>query len=37
MSIELNAIAAMCDLNKGIGKNNDLPWSLPDDFKYVIN
>lgn len=34
--IQLNAIAAMCDYNNGIGKNNDLPWTLPKDFNYFL-
>ena len=32
--IEFNAIAAMCNQNRGIGKDNKLPWSLPNEFKY---
>lgn len=32
--IKLNAIAAICDANNGIGKNNDLPWSIPEDYSY---
>lgn len=32
--IELNAIAAMCNQNRGIGKDNKLPWSLPNEFQY---
>lgn len=29
----LSAIAAMAS-NRVIGKNNDLPWSIPEDFKF---
>lgn len=28
------AIIFACDQNRGIGKNNDLPWHLPEDLKY---
>ena len=31
--IKFNAILA-CDINGGIGKNNDLPWHFSDDLKY---
>jgi dihydrofolate reductase len=33
-SIEFNAIAAMCNENRGIGKNNQVPWSIPKEFEY---
>jgi len=33
-SIEFNAIAAMCNENRGIGKDNHLPWSLPKEYEY---
>lgn len=36
MQLELNAIVAISDKSKGIGKNNDLPWSLPDDWNYFL-
>ena len=31
----ISLIAALSE-NKVIGKNNDLPWSLPDDMKYFM-
>lgn len=31
--MKIIAIAAIA-LNRGIGKENDLPWSLPDDMKF---
>jgi dihydrofolate reductase len=34
--IKINAILA-CDLNNGIGKNNDLPWSMPDEYSYFLS
>lgn len=34
--IKFNAIAAMCDSNRGIGKNNELPWSLPNEYGYFL-
>lgn len=34
--IEFNGIVAMCAENNGIGKNNDLPWSIPEDHHYYI-
>merc|ERR1712076_274014 len=30
---KLHCVAAM-DVNRGIGKNGDLPWSLPKEFEY---
>ncbi len=27
-------IIVACDLNRGIGKNNSIPWNLPRDLKY---
>ena len=36
-SIELNAIAAMCSENRGIGLNNTLPWQLPSEYQYFLN
>ena len=33
--IKLNAIAAM-DLERGIGKNNSLPWSITEDWNYFV-
>ena len=35
-AIEFHAIAAMCNENRGIGMNNDLPWSVPDDYNYFL-
>lgn len=32
--IKFNAIVAMSDRTKGIGKNNALPWSIPEDHEY---
>lgn len=34
--IYFNAIAAMCDENRGIGLNNGLPWSVPEDAGYFF-
>lgn len=34
--MRINSIAAM-DRNRVIGLNNDLAWSLPDDFQYFKN
>jgi dihydrofolate reductase len=36
-SIRINAIAAMCDANRGIGLNGVLPWSIPDEYQYFLN
>ena len=36
MSLELIAIVAMSDIDRGIGRNNDLPWSVPDDWNYFL-
>jgi len=36
MVLELTAITAMSDSNRGIGKNNDLPWSIFEDWKYFL-
>ena len=33
--MKISLIAAM-DKNRVIGKNNDLPWHLPDDMKYFM-
>lgn len=33
--MKISLIAAL-DKNKVIGKNNDLPWHLPDDMKYFM-
>lgn len=33
MSQKFSVIVA-CSLNGGIGKNNKLPWNIPDDLKY---
>lgn len=35
-SIKFNGIVAICNENQGIGKNNDLPWDIPDDFNYFL-
>ena len=32
--IEFNAIAAMCNENRGIAMNNELPWSIAEDHEY---
>lgn len=32
--IEYDAIVAICNVNRGIGKDNDLPWSLSDEYNY---
>ena len=32
----ISLIAALTK-NRVIGKDNDLPWSLPDDMKYFMN
>lgn len=34
--LKLNAIAAMCDYNNGIGLNNTLPWQLDKEFAYFL-
>jgi dihydrofolate reductase len=34
--IKLNAIAAICNENNGIGKDNALPWSIPEDYNYFL-
>ncbi|RNA08255.1 dihydrofolate reductase [Brachionus plicatilis] len=34
--VKLNAIAAMCDQNKGIGIKNQLPWSISEDAEYFL-
>lgn len=34
--IEYVGIVAMCEANRGIGKNNTLPWSVPDDYNYFM-
>lgn len=34
--MKLSLIAAL-DKNRVIGKNNDLPWKLPDDMKYFMD
>lgn len=33
--MKVSLIAALCK-NRVIGKNNDLPWRLPDDMKYFM-
>jgi dihydrofolate reductase len=33
--MKISLIAALAE-NRVIGKNNDLPWSLPDDMKYFM-
>ena len=33
-TIEFNAIAAICDDNNGIGKDNTLPWKISEDYQY---
>lgn len=33
--MKISLIAAVAE-NKVIGKNNDLPWNLPDDMKYFM-
>ncbi|MEJ7646589.1 MAG: dihydrofolate reductase [Chryseolinea sp.] len=30
------SLIAACSKNRIIGKNNDLPWKLPDDMKYFM-
>lgn len=35
-NVEFNIIVAF-DKDKGIGKNNKLPWDVPDDLKYFRN
>ncbi|MEO8473641.1 MAG: dihydrofolate reductase [Chryseolinea sp.] len=30
------SLIAACSENRVIGKNNDLPWKLPDDMKYFM-
>ncbi len=36
MCLELTAIVAMSDIDRGIGKNNDLPWTISEDWKYFL-
>jgi dihydrofolate reductase len=36
MSIRISAIAAMSQ-NRVIGKDNSLPWRIPEDLKYFKN
>lgn len=33
---DLVAIVAATDKENGIGKNNDLPWSIPEDWNYML-
>jgi len=33
--MKISLIAALSE-NRVIGKNNDLPWRLPDDMKYFM-
>jgi len=35
-TIEFNAIAAICDDNNGIGKDNKLPWKISEDYHYYL-
>jgi dihydrofolate reductase len=35
-NIPIYSIAAMCDSNRGIGLNGNLPWSLPNEYKYFL-
>ena len=35
-TIPFNAIAAMSAETRGIGKNNRLPWSIPEDYAYYM-
>ena len=35
-TIEFNAIAAICDDNNGIGKDNTLPWKINEDYQYYL-
>ena len=34
--IKRNAIAAICNENKGIGVKNTLPWSISEDHFYYL-
>lgn len=34
MSLSFNIIVACCVCHRGIGKDNQLPWSIPEDLKY---
>jgi dihydrofolate reductase len=34
--IKLNAIAAICNENNGIGVKNTLPWSISEDHFYYL-
>lgn len=36
-SIKLNLIVAMCNSNRGIGINGEIPWRLPKDMKHFAN
>lgn len=36
MSLDLTAIVAMADQTRAIGRENGLPWSLPDDWDYYL-
>ena len=37
MPLELTAIVAMADNNRGIGLRNHLPWSVPEDWNYFLD
>ncbi len=33
-SIKLSMVVAMCNSNRGIGINGNIPWKLPKDMKF---
>lgn len=37
MTIKKLDLIAACDLNRGIGNKNELPWYLPNDLKFFNN